>query len=89
MWEKEEDLGYTRELVDKFEGRLDIEVRRQEGVKTRSNPGAEDFKRMELQGKYITKLLYGWNYRKFKKEYLRKLERNWQRWKSVYLKEKP
>ena len=29
------------------------------------------------------------NNRKFKKEYLRKLERNWQRWKSVFLKEKP
>jgi len=34
-------------------------------------------------------MLYGWNDGKFEEEYLRKLERNWQRWKSVSLEKKP
>ena len=32
IWEKEEDLVNTREAVDKFEGKISTEVRRQEGV---------------------------------------------------------
>jgi len=36
----------------------------------------QDFRREELLGKYITKILYGCNDRKFEKEYLRKLEKN-------------
>ena len=35
-----------------------------------------DFIRGELSGKYIMKMLYSWNDGKFKKKYLRKLERN-------------
>ena len=48
-----------------------------------------DFRRGTLPGKYTGKLLYRWDNGKFKAEYLRKLEKNWQRWKSVSLKEKP
>ena len=32
IWEKEEDLVNTREAVDKFEGKISTEVRRQERV---------------------------------------------------------
>ena len=32
IWEKKEDLENTRELVDKFEERMSMEVRRQEGI---------------------------------------------------------
>jgi len=35
-----------------------------------------DCRREELPGKYIVKMLYRWNDRKFEKKYLRKLERN-------------
>jgi len=56
--------------------------------KTKLNSRVEEFRRMELLGKYIAKLLYGWNDGKFEVEYLRKLERNWQKWKSVSLEEK-
>jgi len=38
-----------------------------------------DFRRWELPGKYMAKILYKWENRKFEKEYLRKLERNWQK----------
>ena len=37
---------------------------------------------MELPGKYMAKLLYGWDDRKFEEEYLNKLEKNWKRWKE-------
>jgi len=39
----------------------------------------DKFKKMELPGKYMVKLLYRWNDKKFEEEYLRKLERNWNR----------
>ena len=37
---------------------------------------------MELPGKYMAKLLYGWDDRRFKEEYLNKLEKNWKKWKG-------
>ena len=36
----------------------------------------DEYRRMELLGKYMAKLLYGWDNRKFEKEYLKKLEKN-------------
>ena len=83
----------TRELVNEFEERLEAEVRRQEGIeerwKIKLNPRADEFKRSKLPEKYIAKLLFGWDDRKFEDEYLKKLEKNWQRWKIVSLEEKP
>jgi len=93
IWKREEDLEHARKLVHEFKGRMSTEVRRQEEVnrkqKTKMNPKAEEFKRIEVPGKYTAKLLYSWNDGKFEEEYLRKLERNWHRWKSVSLEEKP
>ena len=37
---------------------------------------------MELPGKYTAKLLYGWDDQKFEVEYLKKLEKNWKKWKE-------
>ena len=37
---------------------------------------------MELPEKYIAKLLYGWDDKRFEKEYLKKLEKNWKKWKG-------
>ena len=36
----------------------------------------QDFRRGKLPGKYIVKILYGWNDGKFEIKYLKKLERN-------------
>jgi len=36
----------------------------------------KNFRRGELPGKYMVKMLYEWDNGKFEKEYLRKLERN-------------
>jgi len=72
-------LENTRELVVEFERRMNAEVRRQEKLYLAEE---RDLRRRELLGKYTAKILYRWNNRKFKNEYLRKLERNWQNWKG-------
>ena len=38
-----------------------------------------DFRRKKFPGKYIAKILYKWDNGKFKNEYLKKLEKNWQK----------
>jgi len=72
--------------LEKFEGRINVEVRRQEKLDIVEK---KNFRRGELPGKYMAKMLYGWDNGKFEEENLRKLERNWQKWKSVSLEEKP
>ena len=62
--------------MEEFEGRMSAEVRRQEKLDRMEE---KDFRRGELSGKYIAKMLYGWDNGKFEKEYLRKLERDWQK----------
>jgi len=73
-WERRENLKNMEELIEEFE-RGGIEVRRQEGE-------VEEYRRMELPGKYTAKLLYRWDDRKFEEEYLNKLEKNWKKWKE-------
>jgi len=46
------------------------------GKKIKLNPETEEFRREELPGRYMAKLLYGWDNKKFDEEYLIKLERN-------------
>ena len=64
----------AEELIEEFE-RGGVEVRQQEGE-------VDEYRRMELPGKYMAKLLYGWDDQKFEEEYLNKLEKNWRRWKN-------
>ena len=65
---------------------MNMEVRRQEKLEMAEE---KDFRRGELLEKFMAKMLYGWDNRKFEEEYLRKLEKNWQKWKSVSPEEKP
>jgi len=67
-WERRENLKNAKELIEEFE-RGGVEVRRQEGE-------VDEYRRMELLGKYMARLLYGWDDQKFEEEYLNKLERN-------------
>ena len=60
--------------MEEFEGRMNVEVRRQEKLDMAEK---KNFRRGELSGKYTVKMLYRWDDGKFEKEYLRKLERNW------------
>ena len=85
-WERKENLKNAEEALEKFEGRMSAEVRRQERIDMAEE---SNFRRGELPGKFIARMLYGWDDGKFKEEYLRKLEKNWRRWKAVSLEEKP
>jgi len=54
-WKKREDLGNAREALEEFEERMNVEVRRQEKLDMAEE---KDFRRGELLGKYIVKMLY-------------------------------
>jgi len=86
IWERKENLKNAEEALKKFEGRMSAEVRRQEKIDMAEE---RDLRRGELPGKFTAKMLYGWDDGKFKEEYLKKLERNWRRWKIVSPEEKP
>jgi len=86
IWERREDLGNIKEVLAEFEGRMEAEVRKQERI---DRVKERDFRRGELPGKFTVRMLYGWDNGKFEEEYLKKLERNWRRWKAVSLEEKP
>ena len=86
IWKRKENLKNVEEALEEFEGRMSTEVRRQERIDMAEE---RDFRREELLGKFIARMLYGWDDRKFEEEYLKKLERNWRRWKAVSLEEKP
>ena len=73
-WERRENLKNAKELIEEFE--------RGEMVVRREVEEEGEYKRMELPGKYMAKLLYGWDDRKFEEEYLNKLEKNWRKWKG-------
>ena len=85
-WEGLENLKNVMKKVEEFEkGRFEEEIQRirmKKGKEIKLNPEAEEFKRGELLGRYMAKLLYGWDNNKFDEEYLKKLERNWNRWKN-------
>jgi len=63
----------AKEVVVRFEGRMNVEVRWQERL---NRTEERDFKRGELLGKYTIKMLYRWDNKRFKSKYLKKLERN-------------
>ena len=73
-WEKREDLGNVGDALEEFEGRMNMEVRRQEKLDMAKK---RDFRRRKLPRKFTAKILYKWDNGKFEEEYLRKLERNW------------
>ena len=63
-----------------------MEIRKQEKIDMVEE---RDVRRGELLGKFMAKMLYRWDDGKFEEEYLKKLERNWRRWKAVSPEEKP
>ena len=73
------------EALEEFEERMNVEIRRQEKIDIAEE---KDFRRGELSGKFTAKMLYEWDDGKFEEENLKKLERNWRRWKAVSPEEK-
>ena len=84
--ERTMEMKRIEEALEEFKERMSAEVRRQERIDMAEE---RDFRRGELPGKFTARMLYGWDDGKFKEEYLKKLERNWRRWKAVFPEEKP
>jgi len=87
-WEGLENLKNARELVEEFEKEIreeevkQVEKRKRKQKAVELNLEAEEFKRSKLLGKYIARILFGWDDKKFEDKYLKKIERNWARWKG-------
>jgi len=73
-WEREVNLKNAKEAVKKYEREYGKEGRRMEEEKEEER---------EMPGMFMAKTLYGWDNGKFDREYLKKLERNWRRWKGA------
>ena len=71
LWKKETNLKNTREAIEEYEKEYRKEGRKME----------EEHR--EMPGRFTAKMLYGWDDEKFDREYLKKLERNWRRWKRA------
>ena len=56
IWERKENLKNAEEALEKFEGRMNAEVRRQERINIAEE---RDFRRGKLLGKFTAKMLYG------------------------------
>jgi len=82
-WERREDLGNAKAVLEDFEERMKAEIRRQEKL---DRAEKQNFRREELLGKFTARMLYGWDDRKFEGEYLKKLKRNWKRWKAIVMR---
>ena len=59
IWKREEDLENTKEAVADFEEKISIEVRQQEKLERIEE---KNFRREELLGKYMAKMLYDIRY---------------------------
>jgi len=79
-WESRENLKNVMELVEEFER----EYCREEEEEVRQQEAEEDKKvfSRELLGRYMAKLLYGWDNKKYDKEYWKCMEENWRQWKK-------
>ena len=62
IWERKKNLKNAREALGEFEGRMNVEIRRQEKIDMIEE---RDFRRGELLGKFTVKMLYGWDDGKF------------------------
>ena len=76
MWEPRENLGNTKNLVKEFEEEYG-EIGR---VKKKRN--RKEDRKGELPGRYIAKMLYRQDDKRFDEEYWGWLERNWNKQKG-------
>ena len=76
-WEEVEKLKNAMGKVEEFKkGRFDKEIQRiriKKEKEMKLNLEIEEFKREKLPERYIAKLLYGWDNKKFDEEYLKKI----------------
>jgi len=86
-WKGIKNLKTVRDLVEEFKKEIreekvrQVEKRKgkQKAIKVELNPEAEEFKKSKLLGKYMVRILFRWDNKKFGNKYLKRLERNWAR----------
>ena len=71
-WEPRENLGNAEELIKEFEKEYS-EIGRINNKEDRKG---------ELLDRYMAKMLYRWDNKRFDEEYWGRLERNWNKWKG-------
>ena len=80
-WERRENLENAQELVKEFEreyGKDNREVRKQEREENN-----REYERGNFPGRFIAKKLFGWNNKRYNREYWERLNRNWRKWKGT------
>jgi len=80
-WESRENLENAGDLLKEFEeeyGRDGQEVRRQEKEEDNRNYWKRGF-----PGRFTAGKLYGWNNRRYDREYWDRMDRNWRKWKGT------
>jgi len=70
-WERKENLKNAKEAVEDYERGY-----RREGRRIKEEHGG-------MLERFTAKMLYGWDDGKFDREYLKRLERNWRKWKGA------
>ena len=75
-WKKAENLGNVQEAL------RDYKRGYKETARKIREEEAGTYSRNELPGRYMAKLPYGWDDRRFEREYLERLERSWRKWKG-------
>ena len=55
-WERKEDLENAKEVLEEFKERIDAKIRKQEKL---DRAEEQDFRRGELLGKLMARMLYG------------------------------
>ena len=70
---------FEKEIREEEIWRVEKKKGKQKVIEVELNLEAEKFKRSELLRKYIVRILFGWDDKKFKNKYLKKLKRNWVR----------
>jgi len=79
-WESRENLKNAMELVKEFEKGYCREE--EEEVRWQEVEGDRKTFSRELPGRYMAKLLYGWDNKKYNREYWKQMEENWRWWKK-------
>ena len=80
MQEPRENLGNTQNLVD------GLEEEYREGVRQIKKRNIKEDCKGELPGRYIAKMLYRWDNKRFDREYWGKMKRNWRQQKVGRIK---
>ena len=80
-WESKENLENAADLVREFEekyGRDTREVRQQEKKEEKG-----DYWRGNFPGRFMARSLFGWNDKRYDREYWDRMDRNWRKWKGM------